>query len=132
MNKQEAVKILAILTAAYPNAYKHMTPDEANGVVAIWAIQFADVPADIVFMALNKAISGCKFPPSIAEIKGRISSLHWEAYEAMNAKCIVSEPNDEYKRIYEATMPYRVTSMEISLDNMLGSGAQKLLGYKEV
>ena len=128
MTKQEAVKILAILTAAYPNAYKHMTADEANGVVAIWAIQFADVPADIVFMALNKAISGCKFPPSIAEIKSRISSLHWEAYEAMNAKRLVNEPIDEYKRIYEATLPYKIVTMELSLDNMLGSGTQKLLG----
>jgi len=128
LNRQEAVKILAILTAAYPNAYKHMTPDEANGVVAIWAIQFADVPADIVFMALNKAISACKFPPSISEIKSRISAIHWEAYEAMNDKKLLDKPIDEYKRIYEATMPYKIVTMELSLDNMLGSGTQKLLG----
>lgn len=127
MNKAEAAKILAILTAAYPNAYKNMSPDEANGVVAIWAIQFADVPADIVFMALNKAISGCKFPPSISEIKSRISAIHWEAYEIMNARKLMGEQIDEYKRIYDATLPYKVSTMELSLCEMLGSGAKKFL-----
>ena len=92
MNRKEAVKILAILTAAYPNAYKHMTPDEANGVVAIWAIQFADVPADIVFMALNKAISGCKFPPSISEIKSRISAIHWDTSSNSSSRDLMIRP----------------------------------------
>lgn len=136
MNDIEATKILAILTAAYPNAYKNMSDDEANGVVAIWTLQFADTPADIVFMALNKAISGCKFPPTISEIKNRISALHWEAYEAirdhesmaaLNGTKVDQAAINKYRRIHEATAEYKVSSMELSLKKMVGSGSLKYL-----
>lgn len=69
MTRDETIKMLAILKAAYPNSYKGMTKDEANGMIAVWTMQFADMPADIVLMALNKLISTSQFPPAISEVK---------------------------------------------------------------
>lgn len=136
MTQNEAEKILAVLAAAYPNAYKNMSDEEINGVVAVWAMQFAEMPVDIVFLALNKAISGCKFPPTISEIKQRITVLHWEAYEyisrAESFHDMLERPFDhgklqEYRRIYEETKPYEVSTKELGLDAMLGSGSMKFL-----
>ena len=130
MNKKEATQVLAILKAAYPNSYKNITADEVQGIVSVWSIQFADMSADIVLMALNKAISTCKYPPSVAEVKEKISSIHWEAYEMMglyyNYKSLSDEKFAYYKRIYEETQSYKFSSKaEPSISNMLS-------GKKEV
>ena len=128
MKKSEATKILAILTAAYPNFYKNLSVEEANGVVSVWTIQFADVPADIVFMAVNKAISSCKYPPSIAEVKERITGLYWDAYSALASRDTMSpQAVKEYERIYELTKDYRCSRTELELDTMLLGASQRYL-----
>ena len=120
MNTTESAKILAILTAAYPNAYKGMTKEEITGVVMVWTMQFADIPADIVLMALNKAISTCKFPPTISEIKSKLQSLHWEAYDELCIRGENSKINHlEYRRIYEATAAFKTHCAEPKLNEML-------------
>ena len=109
MTKKEAGQILAILKAAYPSSYNGMTKEEANGTVSIWAMQFADMPADIVMMAVHKLISSCKFPPSVAEVKDKIKSIHWETYDLISGgKGFISEDlKQKYQRIYEATADYK-------------------------
>ena len=79
MTKQEAIKILAVLKAAYPNSYKGLTKDEANGIIGVWATQFVSTPYIIVSMAINKLISTNTFPPTINEVKDKIRSLYGEA-----------------------------------------------------
>lgn len=83
MNREEAIKILSLLKAAYPNAYKGMTKTEANGVIGIWELQFREMPYDIVVIALNKAISTSVYPPTISEIKAKIQALYPEAYQML-------------------------------------------------
>lgn len=130
MTKEEATKILAVLTAAYPHAYKNISVDEADGIVTVWAIQFAKIPADIVFMAVNKCISSCKFPPSISEVKDKVSSLHWEAYTAISSKradFLTEGAFAEYKRIYDVTMSYKYNSSEPELCEMLINNSKQFL-----
>lgn len=130
MTKEEATKILAVLTAAYPHAYKNISVDEADGIVTVWAIQFAKIPADIVFMAVNKCISSCKFPPSISEVKDKISALHWEAYSAIGsnrADFLTEGAYEEYKRIYEATKNYKTNMTEPELCEMLINNSKQFL-----
>ena len=79
MTKQEAIKILAVLKAAYPNSYKGLTKDEANGIIGVWATQFVSTPYIIVSMAINKLINTNTFPPTINEVKDKIRSLYGEA-----------------------------------------------------
>lgn len=129
MTKKEALQVLAILKAAYPASYNG-TKEEAAGTVSVWCMQFADVPADIVLMAIHKLISTSKFPPTVAEVKSKISALHWEAYSAlsdgMRYKRISEEEKAQYQRIYDLTEGYS-GNREPTLPEMIGGG-RMLLG----
>ena len=136
MTKKEAVQILAVLKAAYPNFYKDMTAAEAQGTVSVWSMQFADISAEIVLMALNKVISTSKYPPTIAEVKEKFSGIHWEAYEMLhrhrNVKPLSDEEFARYKRIYELTQSYKFSkNAEPSISTMLtGKKEVKQLGER--
>lgn len=125
MTKEEAIELMAILKAAYPNSYNNMTKQEAMGVVTVWALQFADMPADIVYMALQKAISTCKFPPSISEVKSKLGSLYWEAWEAMNRDLVQlsAEKRKALQRICAETSDHKHGTMyEVKVGQMLPEG----------
>lgn len=128
MTKKETVQILAILKAAYPNFYKDMSAEEAQGTISVWALQFADLPADIVLMALNKAISTSKYPPTIAEIKDKMKSIYWEAYDKLNPmfdNAPLSEEEEKmYDRIFKVTERYKnEKGIEPSVSQMLGGAS---------
>ncbi len=130
MTKKEALQILAILKAAYPSSYNNMTKEEASGTVAIWAMQFAEMPVDIVMMAIHKLISTSKFPPSVAEVKDKIKAIHWEAYDAIT---VYREywPGDivkRFERIYEATKEYKFGQLyEPKINTMLSSDPKLMI-----
>ena len=133
MTKKEAIQILAILKAAYPASYQSMTKEEASGTVGVWCMQFADMPVDIVMMAVQKLISTCKFPPSIAEVKDKIKTIHWEASDMLSGRGfgiqLPEEQRAQYQRIYELTDEYRYGKMyEPGIELMLGSRKQLELG----
>lgn len=125
MNEVEATQVLAILSASYPSHYRNVTPKEAQGIANVWALQFANIPADIVLMALNKAISEKEqHPPNIAEVKKKLESVHWEAYEAIERnyrlKNLSAEELATYKRIYEETQRFKFgKGIEPSISDML-------------
>lgn len=131
MTKEETLRVLAIMKAAYPASYNGMTKREAEGTVAIWSMQFANIPGDIVLMAVQKLISTSKFPPAISEVKDKIGNIHWEAYEMLYtiapAGGIPEGKVNQYRRIYEATKAFKMGKMgEPSLPDML-AGGQMLL-----
>ena len=53
MNLKESAQILAVLTAAYPNAYKNMADNEAAGVAAAMSSEQNRSPAAIPVSALQ-------------------------------------------------------------------------------
>ena len=132
MTIKESAQILAVLTAAYPNAYKNMTEKEAAAVALVWAAQFADVHYNIVFMALQKAISTCKYPPTVCEVKEKISSLHWEAYEVLQqrdagARVLTAEDRAIYEQIYDSTAQFRYNKSGPELKDILPYSQPMLL-----
>ncbi len=130
MTREETTKILAILKAAYPNSYKNMSQKEALGTVAVWHMQFADMPPDIVMMAVQKCISTSTFTPSISEVKKKISSLCWEAYDLMTDNSLPKQTVQKAERVYEKTRNYKYdTPQEPSLYQMISdTESMKLLG----
>lgn len=131
MNKREATQVLAILSASYPKYYLNITDEETQGIVGVWAMQFATVPADIVLMALNKAVSANeKYPPNIAEVKKKIEGIHWEAYEQIERhsrrKNLSEAQLATYKRIYKATEKYKFGIAEPSIREMLPSNVKQI------
>lgn len=129
MTPEETAGILSMITAAYPHVYKNLGEDEAKAVIMIWAVQFKDVPADIVFMAINKAIATSKYAPTIAEIKAKLTGLYWEAYDIVNNKEALKMPGniDRYKRIMEVTQDVKFRAAEPTIDSMIGSAERYLL-----
>ena len=105
MTREETIKVLSILKAAYPNSYKNMTKDEANATVTVWSIQFAEIPAEIVMIAVNKLIATSTFPPAISEIKDKIKGLYWEIIsvilENKNIRTLTDEQESQYRRLLD-------------------------------
>lgn len=125
MNKKEATQVLAILSASYPKYYRNIADDEVQGIISVWALQFANMPADVVLMALNKAISANEhYPPNIAEVKKKIESVYWEAYGAIERNYRLKNLSDAelatYKRICNVTERYKFGKIaEPSISDML-------------
>lgn len=133
MTRDETIKILAILKAAYPNSYKNMTKEEARGTVMVWATQFQGIPGDIVMIAVNKLISTKTFPPAISEVKEKIQRLYWEAWEALNehktANNLTGDQVQAYQRIMGVVEPLRHRALfEPTLKELVGSGRSEALG----
>lgn len=134
MTKKEAVQILAILKAAYPASYNGMTKEEASGTVAIWAMQFEDMPANIVMMAIHKLIATSKFPPSVAEVKDKIKSIHWEAYDVITARkdYLPESTVKKCQMIYDATSSYKFGKVyEPQISIMLSDNSRLQIGGAE-
>lgn len=132
MTRDETIKILSILKAAYPNSYKNMTKDEANGTIMVWASQFADIPADVVLVTINKLISTNPFPPAICEVKKKISEMYWESWQALedNNKNNNLSPAQAatYKNIFEIAGQMRSKYLlEPSIQELTSAGQQFLL-----
>ena len=130
MTRDETIKLLAILKAAYPNSYRGMTKDEANGTIAVWATQFSSMPARVVMIAINKLISKSTFPPSISEVKEEIRGLYWEAWGMLNEHRSygnLDEPTlAALNEIMEICEPMRT---RITIEPTLGELIQGYSGY---
>lgn len=132
MTTEEAIKILSVLASAYPGRFK-ATPAEATGTATTWAVQFATVPVDIVYLALQKAIAECtEHPPTPGKVKQKLRSLYWDAYSVLNDygnKDLDEETKKQLQRIADLTNNYRSGSLEPGLKDMLliGGSGQKLI-----
>ena len=125
MNRKEAAQVLAILTAGYPKYFKNMKDEELQGVVSLWSMQFANISAEVVVMALHKAISVKEeFPPTIAEVKKKLESVYWEAYEKIDRNYRLKNLSEQelatYKRICKESERYKFgKSVEPAISDML-------------
>lgn len=139
MTKTETAKILAILKAAYPNTFKSLSAEDASATVNVWAAQFANMPVNVVMIAVNKLISTNVFPPTITEVKERIRGLYWEAWEMLDQHNRGFIQLDEKtvlatREILKAVTPMRTQrQIEPTLGELLGGYAQYLTdGQKQL
>ena len=132
MTTEESIKILSVLASAYPGRFK-ATPAEATGTATMWAVQFATVPVDIVYLALQKAIAECtEHPPTPGKVKHKLKSLYWDAYSVLNDydnKSLDEEIKKQLQRIADITSRYKTGILEPELKEMLsiGGSSQKLI-----
>ena len=116
MNKQEAVKLLALIKVAYPTAYRDMDEASKRATVNMWASSFPEVPYGIMEQAFNHFRMVSKFPPTVAEMVDELKQIHYQATEL--ALIHKSLGNEEEVRQYRAVM--EVTSRYKDLDNFWG------------
>lgn len=129
MNKQEAVKLLALIKVAYPTAYRDMDEASKKATVNMWAGSFPDVPYPIMEQALNHHRMVSKFPPTVAEMVAELKAIYYEATE--QALVFKSIGEEEAVRQCEAIMAHTsrykndeyIRGLQMaSLQKMLGGG----------
>lgn len=77
MTREETIKVLAVLKAAYPAFYRGMKADELNGIVNLWASQFEGDDYKTVGAAVQAHIAtdAKGYPPHIGAIKAAIRKI---------------------------------------------------------
>ena len=70
MTREETLKILTIIKAAYPQFYKGMSRTEGEGVASLWASMLMDYPHTEVEAAVKRllALDTKGYPPSIGQV----------------------------------------------------------------
>lgn len=129
MNKQEAVKLLALIKIAYPTAYRDMDEASKKATVNMWQMSFPDVPYGIIEQAFNHFRMVSKFPPTVAEMVEELKRIYFEATEgALIQKALGNqEAVDQYRLVMGYTARYKDDSnlggLNIgSLQGRLGGG----------
>ena len=75
MTREEAIKILSILKAGYPNFYKDMNKQDGLNTIALYQEMFANCDIKLVAIAVKELINSFKYPPTIADIKNKMYEL---------------------------------------------------------
>lgn len=77
MNKADVLKVMTVLKAAYPNFYRNVGGEEAEGVVNLWIDMFSGDDSVLVMAAVKTliALDEKGFPPHIGAIKARMRQL---------------------------------------------------------
>lgn len=128
MNKQEAIKLLALIKVAYPTAYRDMDQASKQATVNMWAGSFPDVPYPIMEQAFNHFRMVSKYPPTVAEMVEELKKVHYQALEgAMIHKNLGNEEEvRNFRAIMACTSRYKDNSnlgLQLSsLPNLLTGG----------
>ena len=109
MNKQEAIKLLALIKVAYPTAYKDMDQASKQATVNMWEGSFPDVPYPIMEQAFNHFRMRSKFPPTVADMVDELKGIYYHATEcAMMQKNLGNEEEAKrYFAIMDCTLKYK-------------------------
>lgn len=108
MTREETIKIIGIITTAYPNFDRFRDEKHIRSMVAIWADMFSEDDAGIVALSVKEHISTSKWPPSIAEIREIMTRITNpdiippdEAWEIVS-KYLYTEGEHNHSDIYKA------------------------------
>lgn len=92
MTREDTIKLVGIITMAYPNFDRFKDEKQIRSMVGVWADMFAEDDAGLVAMATKQHISTSKWPPAIAEIREIMSSIqHPDIIPADEAWAVVSK-----------------------------------------
>ena len=133
MNKQEAVKLLALIKVAYPTAYKDMDDASKRATVNMWHMSFVDVPYPIMEQAFGHFRMVSKFPPTVAEMVEELKGIHNQATEC--ALIHKNLGNEEMVSQFKAIMSYTYRFKDSSTIGLqLGNLVKQLSGgdYSDV
>lgn len=77
MNRNDVLKIMAVLRGAYPQFYRGISRQEAEDTVNLWTDEFAEDDPRLVGAAVKSYISGDErgYPPVIGQIRAKMRIL---------------------------------------------------------
>ena len=96
MNKQETMKILAVIKAAYPSSFRDLKAADANAVVELWAVSFAADSFEDVSRAVRHMIDTrtVGYSPTVAEVKKAIKDA-----KELPARSDAFDYDDAYEKL---------------------------------
>jgi hypothetical protein len=83
MTRDDTIRLLAIMKAAYPSAFRGMSRETAEAMLALWADELAPYPPDLVTKAARELIRTGKFLPNISEMLYRVWAVAVDARARM-------------------------------------------------
>lgn len=96
MTREETRKLLAIIKAAIPTAYKGMTKRDALMTIEVWFSYFGNIPIEIMVVAADRYIKTGKFAPTIAEIIEILQNIFDEKFIEAVVEGKVADFNRDY------------------------------------
>lgn len=77
MNREEVVRVLAVLQTAYPMFYRGQNPQQARDTVNLWVSMFGDKDYELVMSAVKSLIATRTetYPPNIGAVNEMIQKL---------------------------------------------------------
>lgn len=95
MTMQDTAKVMAILQAAFPAWARGMSDEDGASVLNLWAMMFADDPAQDVLAAVQALIATQVegYPPTVGAVKAKMDALR-------NPNAMTE--GEAWKRIYRA------------------------------
>ena len=116
MNKQEAIKLLALIKVAYPTAYRDMDDMSKKATVNMWASSFPDVPYPIMEQAFNSYRMMNKYPPTVAEMVAELKTIHIQAME----NALLQRAMDNEEGVQQCRMIMAYTSRYKDAEQLVG------------
>ena len=76
MDRNETIKILATLKAAYPGSFKDMTSRDAEAMIELWSRMFAESYAEVsAAVAALISTRTVGYSPTVGEVKDQLQKL---------------------------------------------------------
>lgn len=109
MTIKETDRFLALVTLAYPSAYKNMGAEIAQATTNMWQSTFREIPYIVMELALERYRRKNKFAPSVAEIIEELKSLYYIAYVDASAAKVSGDDETLRKSLWlmDQTSPRR-------------------------
>jgi hypothetical protein len=116
MNNTEAMKFLAVIKVAYPNAYRDLDDASAEATVKMWQQSFPETPFGIISMAFDNFRRKSKFAPTVAEINEELSNLYYKAMEEANVHKFMDNTDGltKCRYIMQCTVSFKKTETRIN------------------
>lgn len=126
MTREETISVLTIIKSAYPKFYQGMSKNDAEAVINLWSVMFADADISDVKLALYKIISTSQFPPSVAELRQAVVTTQEGA---------VLDTGEAWSQITRAIRNYgymREAEALESLPPIVRQSVNRMGGWKEL
>ena len=107
MTKKEFAQFTMAMQTYFPK--EQLFPNEE--AMKLWYQEIKDIPLQILTLALRKWVNISKWSPSICELRSKITTIHWEAYEIISNTTALESLSEEerkfYQWVYEQTKEYK-------------------------
>ena len=102
MNREEIKQAIKIISTAYPRAYRDMSTEEKQGMLALWEMHFSEVPRAVMGEAIKNYTAVNEYPPTIAGLKKQVD-------------LIMSNTEDDKEELWKAILKAAGKSWRTSL-----------------